>query len=76
LSERAVAITQALMLRNPQGPLFGNCHGEPWTTDAVGCAFDRLTIRMGAAELARMGEQISAADIAKCIQTLAKHCVA
>jgi integrase len=74
LSERAIGITQALMLRNPEGPLFRNRNGRPWTSDAVGCAFDRVMIRMGLAELARTGEQISAADIAKCIQTLAKHC--
>jgi integrase len=73
LSEEGVRITEELMRRYPEGPLFRNASGRPWTSDAIGCAFDRLAIRMGTAELTRIGEQISATEIANRIETLAKH---
>jgi integrase len=47
LTERAVAITAKLTRQCPAGQLFRNVSGRPWTKDAIGCAFDRLQVRMG-----------------------------
>lgn len=47
LTDPALAITKRLMLQFPQGKLFRNSEGRPWTTDAVNCGFVRLQIRMG-----------------------------
>lgn len=47
LTDVALAITRRLVLRYPKGPLFRNIKGEPWSTDAVNCAFTRLQIRIG-----------------------------
>ena len=51
LTDEATIITRRLMLKNPTGPLFLNSKGLPWNKDSVGCAFDRLQIRMGKANL-------------------------
>ncbi len=49
LSDAAAAITKRLVNAHPDGRLFRNSKGAPWTTDAVNCGFDRLRIRMGKA---------------------------
>jgi integrase len=51
LTDDALAITKRLKLKYPQGPLFRNSRGKPWTTDAVNCAFIRLQIKLGMAIL-------------------------
>jgi hypothetical protein len=48
------------MVAHPEGPLFRNSAGRPWTTDAVNCGFDVIQRRMGKAEMKRLGESISA----------------
>ena len=45
LTDQALEITKRLMERFPNGPLFRNSLGKPWTTDAVNCAFIRVQIR-------------------------------
>ena len=47
LSDVAFEITQRLVARYPQGQIFRNSNGKPWTTFAVNCAFARLRIRLG-----------------------------
>lgn len=49
LTDTALEVTTRLMKDNPTGPLFRNSKGEPWTKDAVNCAFTRVRIRMGKA---------------------------
>ena len=47
LSDAAFEITQRLVARYPQGRIFRNSNGKPWTTFAVNCAFTRIRIRLG-----------------------------
>lgn len=47
LTETALSITKRLMLRHRDGKLFRNSSGEPWTSDAVNCAFNRIQVRQG-----------------------------
>ena len=47
LTPEAIRITKRLMKKYPQGKLFRNTTGRPWTADAVNCAFVALQIRMG-----------------------------
>lgn len=42
LTDRAVEILNRRALQNPQGPLFCNENGNPWTKDALKCRFLRL----------------------------------
>lgn len=42
LSDEAWAITERLALKNPDGPLFRNTKGRPWTAYAVNCRFTAL----------------------------------
>jgi len=47
LTETALLITRRLVLKYPNGPLFRNTSGRPWTTDAVNCRFTTLTKKLG-----------------------------
>ncbi len=47
LTEDALGITRRLVLKYPNGPLFRNSRGKPWTTEAVNCFFDRIRTKMG-----------------------------
>ena len=51
LTDVALEIVRRLMLAHPEGPLFRNSEGEPWTADSVNCAFTRIQIRMGRRKL-------------------------
>ncbi len=70
LTDTALAITQRLMLAYPDGRLFRNSSGRPWTTDAVNCGFDAIQRRMGIAEMQRRREAISAEVISQLVPTL------
>ena len=70
LTDAAMALTERLMHERSTGPLFRNTSGRPWTTDAVNCAFFRLRVRMGKAELQRSGESIDRQAIAELVPTL------
>lgn len=70
LNDVALAITRQLMGAHPEGPLFRNSQGDPWTTEAVNCAFDRIRIRMGKAEMVRQGIEIGDEEIANFIPGL------
>lgn len=58
LTDAAMTITERLVGQASSGRLFRNASGTPWTTDAVNCAFDRLRLRMGQAEMRRRHEQL------------------
>jgi integrase/recombinase XerD len=70
LTETALAITRRLVLAHPQGPIFRNTAGRPWTTDAVNCGIDHIRLAMGKAELKRLGESVSPEEIQVVIPTL------
>lgn len=42
LTDNAESIIRRLMAKSPSGPVFLNSDGQPWTPDAVNCAFGRL----------------------------------
>jgi len=42
LDEVVLGILRPRMLKYPQGPLFRNLRGRPWTKDAINCRFNRL----------------------------------
>ncbi len=55
LSPFAEQLTRSLAATYPDGPIFRNRMGRPWTTDAVNCAFSRLRIRMGTHRMKAQG---------------------
>jgi len=55
LNDAAAAIVRRLLTENPEGPLFRNSNGAPWTTDAVNNAFIRLQIRLGQEKMKKLG---------------------
>ncbi len=63
LSDDAFLITRKLMLQHPDGRLFRNRRGKPWTPDAVNCGFDRIQQRMGRAIVEQRGLTITDDDI-------------
>lgn len=70
LTDTALAITKRQMLAHPDGRLFRNTSGKPWTPDAVNCGFDAVQHRMGKAEMKCCHETISDAQIAEFVTTL------
>jgi integrase len=70
LTERGMQITRRLMLAHPEGPLFRNRNGNPWTTEAVNCCFFDLQMRMGKEEMKRRGEEIPEEEIVNFIPNL------
>jgi integrase len=47
LTPRAREIIARLAEERPQGPLMVNSEGQPWTKDAINCAFRRLRVTLG-----------------------------
>lgn len=72
LSQRATDISARLATEHPAGAIFQKKNGTSWNKDAVGCAFDRLLVRMGKAELKRAGETLDEGQVASFAKTLAK----
>jgi len=70
LNERAMKITKELTKLHPEGPIFRNSNGKPWTTEAVNCAFQGLRQRMGKDEMKKRGLEITEKQIAEKIPTL------
>jgi integrase/recombinase XerD len=73
MSERAAAIIERLVKQFPTGRLFRNKNGRPWTKDAIGCAFDRLQVRMGKAVMKARGEKIDERKVADFATRLKTH---
>lgn len=70
LTEAAVNITKRLMAANPEGPLFRNSAGRPWTPDAVNSALDAVQVRMAKVAMKTSSETISEERIAEMVPTL------
>ncbi len=66
----ALEISTRLLAEYPQGVLFRNARGNPWTTEAVNCAFDRIQNRMGKAVLKSEGRGPREKEIKAFIRTL------
>ncbi len=47
LTDEALEITRRLMLAHPEGRLFRNTRGVPWTADAVNCRFTTIRRKLG-----------------------------
>jgi integrase len=47
LSPAATEILRRLVAARPEGNLFRNVDGNPWTVDAVNCRFGRLKAKLG-----------------------------
>jgi integrase len=72
LSERAAAITAGLVSKHPAAPLFRNRRDHAWTKDAIGCAFDRLQVRMAKIAMKAQGIVIDEREVVEFSKTLAK----
>lgn len=70
LTDEALTITQRLVLKYPDGPLFRNGRGTPWTTEAVNCVFDRIQTSMGKDLAKASGELVSEQEIEEFIPKL------
>lgn len=55
LTDQALEITQRLMARHPEGPLFRNTSGRPWHPYALNCRFGRLRLAHGRLRLRQLG---------------------
>lgn len=55
LTPEALKVTRQLCKRYPQGKIFRNTKGKPWTVTAVNSAFKRLQTRMGKAAMKQKG---------------------
>jgi integrase len=51
LTDKAFQICSELASKYPDGKLFRNSRGKPWTTEAVNCAFCRLQHQLGRQQL-------------------------
>lgn len=47
LTPRAEAVARPLVARHPDGPVFRNADGNPWSAQAFNCRFVRLQRRLG-----------------------------
>jgi integrase len=70
LTERAAEITRRLLLQFPEGKLFRNSLGKPWTTEAVNCAFIRLQIRLGIERMRERGDEVADSEAQAFVKKL------
>ncbi|MGD9854063.1 MAG: tyrosine-type recombinase/integrase [Planctomycetaceae bacterium] len=70
LTDQAWDFTQRRMLRFPTGPLFRNSADQPWTTDAVNCAFDRIRVRLYQQTLQETDAKALSDEIQRLLPTL------
>lgn len=70
LTDAALEITRRRMAMYPEGPLFRNGDGDPWTTCAVNNAFHRIQIRLGRQRLLAAGESVDPEEISTLIERL------
>ncbi len=47
LTPEMVALTERLMAKHPEGPLFRNEDGNPWSTNSIRCRFRRVRKTLG-----------------------------
>lgn len=70
LPDEALEITRRLVQVHPEGKLFRNRNGEPWTTDAVNNMFRRIEVRLGTATMKEQGLTVSDEAIAELLTSL------
>lgn len=70
LNDAALAIIRRLCVRCPSGTLFRNSAGEPWTTEAVNCAFIAAQHRLGRLRLKAEKAVLTEEEITACIAGL------
>jgi len=70
LNDAALSIIRKLCLRHPTGKLFRNSNGEPWTTDAVNCAFVAVRYRLGRMRLHVEKAVLTEQEIKACLARL------
>ena len=73
LTELALAITKRLMLCHPEGKLFRNSAGSPWTADAVNCALARIRHRLGREVMRERGIELDPDQVDQFAATLRKE---
>ena len=47
LNDKTLDIVQRLCTQHPEGPIFRNTDGKPWTPYSIGCRFYRLKDKLG-----------------------------
>lgn len=70
LNDRMVQMTQRLMLKYPEGPLFRNGVGQPWKPMAVNCRFNGIRARMGKLVMQEKGIEIDEAQVVEFSKSL------
>ncbi len=70
LTDTAAEITRRLALTHPQGKLFCNGRGTPWTTDAINNMFTRIQIRIGKQIMRERGLTATDEEIERFIPSL------
>jgi integrase len=70
LTDSAEEIIRRLVLRHPDGAIFRNTNGLPWTTEAVNCAFMALQIRIGLRLMKAEGFTLTDEEIQQKVATL------
>lgn len=70
LSDEALPITKRLMVRSPEGPLFRNCAGDPWTPMAINCRFNRLRFAIGRDRMRQLGVDVPERAVTALARTL------
>ncbi len=56
LTDAALEISKRRMMQWPQGPIFRNTDGLPWTAFALNCRFGRLRIALGRSRIESLGQ--------------------
>jgi integrase len=80
LTPKALEITQRLVKKYPDGPLFRNTDGVPWTPDACNCRFNTLKKKLGvryclyALRHTWMNRMLMSGVDALTVAVLAGHC--
>ena len=70
LTDTAEKIVHRLALKCPEGTIFRNTDGRPWTTESVNCAFVALQTRMGLEILKQEAFLLTEEEIQAKIATL------
>lgn len=70
MTEPAATIVRRLAKEFPTGPIFRNSTSKPWLPESVNCAIDAIQVRMGKAEMQRLGLAISDEAMAALIPKL------
>jgi integrase len=73
LTPPALAITQRLIARFPEGSLFRNSSRQPWNKHSAGCVFARIQILIGRENMQRKKIAVSETDVEALTADLRKR---